>query len=240
MVRRDHPDPQLLEVGCGPGNVAAYLRQLGMTVGGVDLSPAMVELARREHPEISFDVGEMSALDVADASLAGVIAWYSVIHVPATRRQGVISEFRRLLRPGSYALLAFQIGDDTLHLDEAFGHKVSLDFHRLQPDAVIALLDNAGFDLTARLVRAPASSGRPARPVQPRRSRRASSSLESLLAPSRPGIPAGAMSPTCQRTLSCEDSVAIEPGVSAEVVQAPARVNVTCVTPLGEEVASTV
>lgn len=70
----------------------------------------------------------------------------------------MIGEFHRVLRPGGYALLAFQIGDDTLHLDESFGHEVSLDFHRLQPDAVVALLDDAGFDLTARLVRAPESS----------------------------------------------------------------------------------
>ena len=155
MVRRDHLDPQLLEVGSGPGHIAAYLHQLGMAVSGIDLSPAMVALARREHPEISFDVGEMGALDLADASLAGVVAWYSVIHVPASRRRAVISDFHRVLRPGGYALLAFQVGDDTLHLDEAFGHEVSLDFHRLQPDAVAALLDDAGFDLVARLVRAP-------------------------------------------------------------------------------------
>jgi SAM-dependent methyltransferase len=158
LVRRDHPDPQLLEIGSGPGNVAAYLHRLGMSVRGIDLSPAMVELARREHPGISFDVGEMGALDAVGASLAGVVAWYSVIHVPASRRPEVIGEFHRVLRPGGYALLAFQVGEDTLHLGEAFGHEVSLDFHRLQPDAVVALLDDAGFDLTARLVRAPDSS----------------------------------------------------------------------------------
>jgi SAM-dependent methyltransferase len=159
MVRRDHSDPQVLEVGSGPGNITAHLHRLGMTVRGIDLSPAMVELARRTHPEVGFDVGDMGALDVADVSVAAVVAWYSVIHVPALRRPGVISEFHRVLRPGGYALLAFQVGDDTLHFDEAFGHEVSLDFHRLQPDAVIALLDDAGFDLTARLVRAPDSTG---------------------------------------------------------------------------------
>lgn len=158
MVRRDHPDPQVLEVGSGPGKVAAYLHQLGLTVRGLDLSPAMVELARREHPEVRFEVGEMGALDVADASLAGVVAWYSFIHVAPSRRLGVIGELHRVLRPGGYALLAFQVGDDTLHLDEAFGHEVSLDVHRLQPDAIVALLDAAGFDLTARLVRAPERS----------------------------------------------------------------------------------
>ena len=155
MVQRDHPDPRLLEVGSGPGHIAAHLHQLGLTVSGIDLSPVMVELARREHPEIGFEVGEMGALDVDDARLAGVVAWYSLIHVPAHRRPGVISEFRRVLRPGGYALLAFQVGDDILHFDEAFGHEVSLDFHRLQPDAMATLLDDAGFELIARLVRAP-------------------------------------------------------------------------------------
>jgi ubiquinone/menaquinone biosynthesis C-methylase UbiE len=158
MVRRDHPDPQVLEAGSGPGNITAHLHRLGMTVRGIDLSPAMVELARRTHPEVGFDVGDMGALDVADGSVAAVVAWYSLIHVPALQRPGVISEFHRVLRPGGYALLAFQVGDDTLHFDEAFGHEVSLDFHRLQPDAVITLLDDAGFALTARLVRAPDST----------------------------------------------------------------------------------
>lgn len=158
IVQRDHPGGRVLEVGSGPGTVSAYLHRLGAAVRGIDLSPRMVELARRRHPEIGFEVGDMGALDVADASVAGVVAWYSLIHVPAPRRPQVIGEIYRVLRPGGYVLLAFQVGDDTLHLDEAFGHEVALDFHRLQPDAVVALLDDAGFDLTARLVRAPDSA----------------------------------------------------------------------------------
>ncbi|WP_346621551.1 class I SAM-dependent methyltransferase [Blastococcus montanus] len=160
LVRRDHPDAQVLEVGSGPGAVSAHLHQLELQVSGIDLSPAMVDIARREHPEVSFDVGEMSALDRADAGLAGLVAWYSLIHVPGPQRQGVIDEFHRVLRPGGYALIAFQVGDDTLHLDEAFGQAISLDFHRLQPDAVIALLHTAGFELTARVVRSPESTSR--------------------------------------------------------------------------------
>ena len=158
MVMREHSDAQVLEVGSGPGAVTAHLSQLALDVSGIDLSPAMVEIARREHPEIDFEVGEMGALDRADASLAGLVAWYSLIHVPDPRRQEVINEFHRVLRPGGYALIAFQIGDDTLHFDEAFGQAVFLDFHRLQPDAVVTLLESAGFTLTARLVRAPEST----------------------------------------------------------------------------------
>lgn len=155
MVMRDQPDAQVVDVGSGPGTVTAHLSLLALDVSGIDLSPVMVDIARREHPGLNFAVGEMGALDHADASLAGLVAWYSLIHVPDPRRREVIDEFHRVLRPGGYALIAFQVGDDTLHVDEAFGQPVTLDFHRLQPDAVVALLESAGFTLTARLVRAP-------------------------------------------------------------------------------------
>ncbi|MEJ2888114.1 class I SAM-dependent DNA methyltransferase [Actinomycetospora aeridis] len=144
---------EVLEAGSGPGGVAAYLHALGVPVRGVDLSPAMVALARREHPGIRFDVGDMAALDVPDGSLGGLLAWYSLIHVPAPELPAVLGEFRRVLRPGGHLLVAFQVGDDVSHQDEAFGHPVSLDFRRLQPDAVAALLEAAGFDVTARVVR---------------------------------------------------------------------------------------
>ena len=160
LVRTDHPDPLVLDVGCGPGTVAGHLVQrLGVPARGIDLSPAMVEHARGAHPGVAFDVGEMGALDVADGSVAGLVAWYSLIHVPAERRQDVVHEFARVLRPGGHVLLAFQVGEDTLHLDEAFGRAVSLDFHRLRPDDVVALLERAGVEVTARLVRAPDPAG---------------------------------------------------------------------------------
>lgn len=158
-VGADHPDGLVLDVGSGPGTVAAHLVRLGLRVRGIDLSPAMVGRARRHHPGIRFDVGDMSALGLGDDAVAGLVAWYSLIHVPAGRRPRVIQEFHRVLRPGGHLLLAFQVGEDTLHLDEALGHRVSLDFHRLRPQDVVALLDRAGFEVTARLVRAPDPAG---------------------------------------------------------------------------------
>ncbi len=155
LVRRAHPGAPVLEVGCGPGAVTAHLATLQLDVLGIDLSPAMVDLARREHPALVFEVGEMSRLDQQDGELAGLVSWYSLIHVPGPHRRAVVEEFRRVLRPGGYVLIAFQVGDDTLHLDEAFGRAVSLDFHRLQPDDVDALLAGAGFESTARMVKAP-------------------------------------------------------------------------------------
>jgi ubiquinone/menaquinone biosynthesis C-methylase UbiE len=162
LVRRDHEVPEVLDVGSGPGGVTAHLRALGLVVRGVDLSPAMVALSRRAHPDLEFDVGEMSALDVPDASLAGVVAWYSLIHVPEADRPAALAEFHRVLAPGGHLLLGFQIGDHTQHHDDAFGHPVALDFHRLRPDVVAGLLDDAGFELVARTEKAPERDSRAA------------------------------------------------------------------------------
>ncbi|WP_443314049.1 hypothetical protein [Streptomyces sp. 8N616] len=56
----------------------------------------------------------------------------------------VFDEFHRVLAPGGHLLLAFQAGDEPLHLTQPFGHPVSLDFHRRQPDHIAELLRQAG------------------------------------------------------------------------------------------------
>ncbi|WP_031507974.1 class I SAM-dependent methyltransferase [Streptomyces megasporus] len=146
---------RVADVGCGTGRVTALLHTLGVDAFGVDLSPAMVELARRTYPDLRFTEGTMTELDLADGSLAGLVAWYSVIHLPPERLPEAFEEFHRVLAPGGLLLLAFQTGDGVLHLDEALGHEVSLDFHRLRPDHVAGLLDEAGFEVRARVLREP-------------------------------------------------------------------------------------
>src|SRR5881398_1355647 len=68
------------DVGCGPGHVTAHLHELGVDVFGIDLSPAMIALARREHPGLRFEVGSMTDLDLADATVAALLAFWSLIH----------------------------------------------------------------------------------------------------------------------------------------------------------------
>ncbi|MEV1293275.1 class I SAM-dependent methyltransferase [Pseudonocardia sp. NPDC049635] len=154
-VRRDHPDALAVEVGSGHGIVTSFLTAHGLAVSGIDLSPAMVAHARRAHPAIGFEVGEMGRLPHPDGGLAAVISWYSLIHVPADDRPAVLAGFHRVLRPGGYLALAFQAGTDTHRHDEAFGHEISLDFHRLDPDEVAAQLAGRGFEVVARMVRLP-------------------------------------------------------------------------------------
>jgi len=143
------------DLGCGPGRVTAYLHSLGVTAFGVDVSPAMVAVARQSYPDLRFDEGSMSALDLADSALGGIVAWYSIIHTPPERLPAVFAEYHRVLGPGGYLLLAFQVGDARVHLDKAYGHAVSLDAFRLSPEVVSELLGESGLVVRARQLREP-------------------------------------------------------------------------------------
>jgi len=155
IVRGAGPAP-VADVGCGPGHVTAYLHSLGLPVFGVDLSPQMVAQARRTNPGLRFDEGSMTALDVAAGELGGIVALYSIIHIPPPELPTVFAEFRRVLAPGGHALVAFQVGaDELLHRTEWFGRTIALDRYWLVPDRVAELLTQAGFEIRARMVREP-------------------------------------------------------------------------------------
>jgi SAM-dependent methyltransferase len=141
------------DLGCGPGRITGHLAGLGLDVVGVDLSPGMVEVARRVRPGLRFEVGSMSALTLADASLAGAVAWYSIIHTPPERLRALFDELARVLRPGGVLALAFQMGDERLRISRGYGHEVSLDAYRLRPEAVAGSMAEAGLVVEARLVR---------------------------------------------------------------------------------------
>ncbi|WP_330175753.1 class I SAM-dependent DNA methyltransferase [Streptomyces sp. NBC_01498] len=153
-VRTDGGGP-VVEIGSGPGQMTAHLHTLGLDISGIDLSPVMVAMARRTYPELRFEEGSMTGLALPDGALAGLVAWYSIIHIVPERLPDVFAQFHRVLAPGGRLLLAFQVGDEPRHYDEAFGHPVNLDFRRLSPDRVLDLLERAGFRPTARLLREP-------------------------------------------------------------------------------------
>ncbi|MFJ4783392.1 class I SAM-dependent methyltransferase [Streptomyces sp. NPDC088794] len=150
------PGARVADLGCGPGRITAHLASLGLSVVlGLDLSESMLAIARREHPELRFEHGSMLAVDLPDGSLAGAVSWYSSIHTPVDELPALFAEFLRLLAPGGYLLLAFQVGDEPRRHDRPFGHDVQLDFLRRRPEQVLPLLLAAGFAPVSQTVREP-------------------------------------------------------------------------------------
>ncbi|WP_230592992.1 class I SAM-dependent DNA methyltransferase [Rhodococcoides fascians] len=145
----------VLEVGCGTGRITEHLHCLGVDVAGMDLSPNMIEVARREHPHLRFEVGSMEELEAGDSTLAGIVAWYAIIHTPPHQLSTIFAELHRVLVPEGLLLLAFQAGNERVRLEQAYGHSVSYDAYRLDPDAVAGMLVEANFEVDVRVHRAP-------------------------------------------------------------------------------------
>ena len=143
------------DLGCGPGHVAAYLHERGVDAVGVDLSPGMVEEARRLHPDMEFRTGDMRSLDVADGALAGIVAFYSIIHIPRGEVVATLGGWWRALRPGGWLLLAFHIGDHVVRLEEWWDRPVALDFYFFQVDEMEGSLGEAGFTAVETVEREP-------------------------------------------------------------------------------------
>lgn len=145
----------VVDMGCGPGHVAQYLHALGVPMKGIDLSSEMVAVARKSSPDIPFEQGSMLALSAPDAAWGGIVAFYSIIHLPPADQPQALAEFFRVLRPGGLLLLAFHVGDEQQHLDEWWGYDVSLDAWYLQPQEIEALLRDTGFTIEMSLLRQP-------------------------------------------------------------------------------------
>lgn len=158
MVRAVGGGP-VADVGCGPGHVTAYLHELGVEAFGVDLSPAMIDVARQDHPGLRFEVGSMTDLRLAAASVAGLLAFWSLVHVPDEEVPDVFGQFRRVLRPYSPLLLGFHAGDGSQLKTQGYGgHPMRVYVHRRQPDRVAAWLRDAGFAIEAQLLLSPDGS----------------------------------------------------------------------------------
>lgn len=146
-------DGPVADVGCGPGHLTGHLHSLGVDVHGVDVSPEMVALARAAFPHLSFAVGSMTALDVADGSLGGILAHFSTIHTPPAELAAVLAEFHRALAPGGHLNLGF-FGSETGSEPTPFDHRVTTAYH-WPADTLADLVCRNGFVEVARLARKP-------------------------------------------------------------------------------------
>lgn len=148
----------VLDLGCGPGHLTAHLMASGVRTIGLDLAPAFIEHAHTACVANTFVVGSLRHLPFRDAAASGILAWYSLIHLPPTEIDGMLTELRRVAALGSRVVVGFFDGDDVAE----FPHRVTAGY--LWPvDELAGRMTRSGF-LEVDRVRRPAAPETGTRP----------------------------------------------------------------------------
>jgi ubiquinone/menaquinone biosynthesis C-methylase UbiE len=122
VARLQRGDP-VLDLGCGPGQVARYLSDQNLRVVGLDLSPRMLVLASRRAARARFVGGDMRLLPFRDHSFAAVVAFYSVQHLRRSGLGPLLGELGRVVVPNGLVVIAAHLGQGEVYVDELLGHR---------------------------------------------------------------------------------------------------------------------
>lgn len=155
FARKNGNKKPVWDFGCGPGNTTQFLKDLGTEISGLDLSEKILEQARTTHPDIHFRKGNILDLEFENDSIAGVVAFYAIVHFTREQVKKAFSEIFRVLQPGGIFLTAFHIGENTIHVDEFLGKKVDIDFMFFSTDFISDCLKKCGFEKIEIIEREP-------------------------------------------------------------------------------------
>ncbi len=145
----------IVDAGCGPGHVTAYLVAAGADARGIDLTPEMIAQARARFPGVRYDVGDLTRLIRPEAAdgWGAVLGWYSLIHLAGSEFPGAVAALARPLGPGGLLVLAGHAGRDVRRVTSWFGHDVTLDGVMHDPADVVAAVTAAGLQQVEWYVR---------------------------------------------------------------------------------------
>ena len=146
---------KVCDIGCGPGEIAAYLAKSGLDVCGIDVSEKMIQVAKKLSPLVQFEQGDMLSLRQPDAAFGGMTAFYAIVNLTRSEIERAFSEFFRVLQDSAPLLLSFHMGDEVLHVTDFLGKSASLDFFFYPVETITAMLKEAGFQIDECIVSSP-------------------------------------------------------------------------------------
>lgn len=144
------------DMGCGVGHIGYFLSRRGIKTLGIDLSEEMISEARKLCPELDFQQGDMFALPYENGFFAGIVSFYSIVHLRLPEVKKVIKEFRRLVGAGGLLLLACHVGDGIVSVEKSKGDRCrAVEYIFLNPDDIIQAVKESGFLVEEAVVRYP-------------------------------------------------------------------------------------
>ena len=160
---------RVCDIGCGPGHIARHLAELRLDAMGVDVSPSMIDVARRLNPALTFEQGDMLRLQFPDSTFAGITAFYSLIHIERARVSESLAELFRVLSKGGHLLISFHAGEGEVHVDqyhsqsEQHGPKIALHVTFFSLEEMRRNVEVAGFSIEESPDREPCEFEYPSR-----------------------------------------------------------------------------
>lgn len=144
------------DIGCGPGHTTKFLADAGLDeLIGLDLSPRMVEEAKKRHPDLNFRVCDMLRINFRKNSFRALLAQYAVVHFDDRQLNTFLKEAQRILMDDGQLLLSFHIGSETKHVDELVGVKAEADFCFFEVEPMLEALKATGFRIMDVITRHP-------------------------------------------------------------------------------------
>lgn len=135
---------EVLDVGCGAGAPSSSLVQKGFEVIGVDFSKNMLNLAKKNVPKCHLIIGDIIDLGFRDSTFDGLIAFYSIIHVPREMHTSLFQGFHRILKPDAVMLVC--IGPDRWEgVEEYFG--VEMFWSHYSSKESLKIMEKAGIKI---------------------------------------------------------------------------------------------
>ena len=155
FCERINPGLPVAEIGCGPGEISAYLKYKGLNMIGIDISTEMIQIAKKLNPAITFQTGDVFNLDFKDNSFAGVLAPFLFVNHESKEIRKGIQQIHRVLVPNGLFYLSFHTGGDRIMVEDFLVEQNPLEFVFLDIDEVSEIIANNGFEVIESIVRSP-------------------------------------------------------------------------------------
>lgn len=151
-------DETILEIGAGPGQISGYLQKQGVNCIGTDISPKMVKNAKKNFPNIDFEVQDFFDLTYIDNTFFGVVGFYAIVNYALENIQPIFEEMKRVLKQSGLFLFSFHIfdGEEKTHVQKFFNQEGSeLTFYNYKVDEMKKLVSSLGFEIIDIIIRYP-------------------------------------------------------------------------------------
>jgi SAM-dependent methyltransferase len=137
---------RVLDLGCGAGLPFTQYLSEKYDVIGIDISDKQIELAKKNVPKATFIRMDMTELDFEENYFGGILAYFSIIHIPREEHQALFTDLYRILQPNGVALFSLHSVDDPEYINEDFfGGKMY--WSGFDAETNLKLLKNAGFKI---------------------------------------------------------------------------------------------